>query len=198
MKRKFNKKIVALGSIAVLGLATVGASAFFTDTESKTVQANAGTFGIGVEDSTVLDTDTDGILNPGDTGTVAFNITNEGEKSADLQAVIKLTSSVAMTPDAYEYNIEGVGTPEVSEDNKVLTYTVDLGTVNGSVETEADVETTESSGSYTFNFEKAAKNAFQDSDVEVSYTIYAKQHRNTDAGDWADAEAVFEHVETLQ
>ncbi len=198
MKRKINKKIVALGSVAVLGLSAIGASAFFTDMESKSVEANAGTFGIGVVDSTVLDTDTDGILNPGDTGTVAFDITNEGEKSADLQAVIKVVSSVPMTEDAYEYNIEGAGTPEVSENKTALTYTVDLGTVNGSIETEESVETTEASGSYTFNFEKAAKNAFQDSDVEVSYTIYAKQHRNTTAEDWANAETVFEHVETIE
>ena len=182
----------------VVALSAVGALAYFTDVESHSVEATAGNFGIGSVDSTVLDTDADGILNPGDTGTVAFDITNEGEKSADLQAVIKVVSSVPMTEDAYEYNIEGAGTPEVSEDKTSLTYTVDLGTVNGSIETEESVETTEASGSYTFNFEKAAKNAFQDSDVEVSYTIYAKQHRNTTAEDWANAETVFEHVETIE
>lgn len=198
MKRKINKKIVALGSGLVVALSAVGALAYFTDVESHSVEATAGNFGIGSVDSTVLDTDADGILNPGDTGTVAFDITNEGEKSADVQAVIKVVSSVPMTEDAYEYNIEGAGTPEVSEDKTTLTYTVDLGTVNGSIETESGIETTEASGSYTFNFEKAAKNSFQDSDVEVSYTIYAKQHRNTTTEDWANAETVFEHVETIE
>lgn len=200
-KKSMKKKIVALSSVAVLALSAIAAGAFFTDKETKTVQANAGTFGIDVVDSSNLDSDSDTIINPGDTGTVAFAITNQGEKSADLQAVIKVKSSVPMTEDAYEYSLDQDDTgvaPVVSADKKILTYTIDLGTVNGSIETEDSVETTEASGSYEFQFAKAAKNAFQDSTVEVEYTIYAKQHRNTDAGDWANADTVFEHVESLQ
>lgn len=200
-KKSMKKKIVALSSVAVLALSAIAAGAFFTDKETQTVQANAGTFGIGVVDSSNLDSDNDTIINPGDTGTVAFTITNEGEKSADLQAVIKVKSDVPMTEDAYEYSLSQDDTgvaPVANEDKTELTYTIDLGTVNGSIETEDSVDTTEASGSYEFQFAKAANNDFQDSTVEVEYTIYAKQHRNTDTGDWANADTVFEHVESLQ
>lgn len=182
------------GVSAAALIASIGAAgAYFTDFDTKTASATAGTMNIAVADASALDADADGIINPGDTGKISFTVSNSGSKSADLRVVAKLTSDVAMTDGAYEYSLAELGTPEVSDDKKVLTYTADLGTINGSVETEDGVDATSLSKEAGFTFDKAAKNAFQNSNVEVEYTVYAKQHRNTTDTDW-DAIASFEQV----
>ena len=61
-----HKKVVAGSSALIIGLSAVFVSAYFTDYESKTITAKAGTVEIQLTDHSQIDsdTDTDGILNP--------------------------------------------------------------------------------------------------------------------------------------
>lgn len=193
MTNKTKKKIIVGMSTAAM-LATLGvAGAYFTDFDTKSVSTVAGSLDIEVADNSALDADADGIINPGDTGKLSFTVSNKGSKSADLMVVAKLTSDVAMTDGAYEYTLSDLGTPAVSDDKKVLTYTANLGTVNGSIETENGVNSTNLSKEVNFTFDRAAKNVFQNSNANIEYTVYAKQHRNTEDTDW-DTIGSFEQV----
>lgn len=125
-----------------------------------------------------------GIINPGDTGILQFSITNDQEKSFDAAMEVVVESSVAMTDDADEYTIEGLGTPVKSDDDMKLTYRVMLDTVNGSLETEEDGLEAGTEHFYAYNVDMArtALNKFQNADMKVTAKLYAKQHRNSPEG----------------
>ena len=129
-----------------------------------------------------------GIINPGDSGILQFSLKNDQEKSMDTATVVSVKSSVELTSaDAAEYAIEGLGTPTLSEDKLTLTYPMaKLATINGSVETEdgAEAADTEVFFAYNADFDRMAKNAFQDANFTVTVDAYAKQHRNSFDEDW--------------
>ena len=58
-----NKKVIAGASVLALGASVLLASAFFTDKETNTVRATAGTVDIELTDNSAIDADDDGILN---------------------------------------------------------------------------------------------------------------------------------------
>lgn len=140
------------------------------------------------EDAVDKDNPSTGIINPGDTGILQFSLKNDQEKSMDTAAVVTVKSSVELTSaDAAEYAIEGLGTPTLSKDKMILTYPmVKLATINGSVETEDGAEAADTEVFYAYNadFDRMAKNAFQDATFTVTVDAYAKQHRNSFDEDW--------------
>lgn len=184
-----NNKVIAGISILAIGASAILASAFFTDVESKTVRATAGTVDIQLTDKSNLDSDGDGILNPGDTGTLAYTIENIGSKSIDAKTLIGITSDNILNQEDPEYTLSGEGItkePTFSEDGKTINYEVDPVVINGTIETEPEANGTSSDQSFVFTFDIDSKNAFQDDNVVVNYTVYAKQHRNTEDSDWAE------------
>lgn len=184
-----HKKVVAGSSALIIGLSAVFVSAYFTDYESKTITAKAGTVEIQLTDHSQIDSDNDTILNPGDTGTLAYTIENIGSKSIDAKTLIAITSDNVLNQADPEYTLSGDGitkAPTFSEDGKTINYEVDSVVINGTIETEPEAEGTSADQSFVFTFDIDSKNAFQDDNVVINYTVYAKQHRNTTESDWSE------------
>lgn len=188
MKMKFTKKFVACcASIALITTLMIGAFSYFTDYQTKTLQASAGTLELTLTDATEDLTAGLSILNPGDANELTFTANNTGEKSMDVKAIITVTANQAMSATDHQYKITKDGTAlagTLSEDHKTLVYTVDDVVLNGSV--EEDGESTSYKYDYLFEMDADADNTWQNSDVEVTIELYAKQHRNTDelTSDW--------------
>ena len=133
-----------------------------------------------------------GIINPGDDGIYAYKIENTGEKSFDTAKVVTVTvtlkdsnAKVDATADKDAYTIEGLGTPVVSATGNVLTLTyaaTDSEILSGSVEKDNGDKT---SVAYAYNtaFSRTVKNKFQNADIKINTTVYAKQHRNSIASE---------------
>lgn len=188
MKMKSTKKIViSCASIAMIATLMMGAFSYFTDYQSKTLQASAGTLELALTDATEDLTAGLTILNPGDANELTFTAANTGEKSMDVKAVITVTASQVMDETDYQYKLTKDGTAltgTLSTDRKSLVYTIDDVVLSGTV--EKDGESTSYKYDYLFEMDADADNTWQDSDVEVTIELYAKQHRNTDelSSDW--------------
>lgn len=188
MKMKTTKKIVtSCASIAIIATLMMGAFSYFTDYQTKTLQASAGTLDLEMTDATEDLTAGLTILNPGDANELTFTASNTGEKSMDVKAIITVTADQAMNESDYQYKITKGGTAlngTLSDDSKVLVYTIDDVTLSGSV--EADGDDTSYKYDYLFEMDADADNSWQNSDVEVKIELYAKQHRNTSGldSDW--------------
>lgn len=133
-----------------------------------------------------------GIINPGDDGIYAYKIENTAEKSFDTAKVTKVTVKIKATDpagnaatitkadDAGAYTIPGLGTPyvkQVDDQTLELTYASnDTEILSGSVEN--DGKGTSAAYAYNADFARDLKNKFQDADVKIDTTVYAKQHRN--------------------
>lgn len=185
--RKANKKIVSMVAVAAIAATMcMGVVSYFTDYSSKELQARAGTLNMSMTAATEDLTNGVTILNPGDKNPLEFTANNTGEKSMDVKAVITVTSDKAMT-DKHEYRVETAEGTELagaalSEDSKVLTYTVDGTVLNGSIETENDVTVKTHAYAYKFVMDEGCKNEWQNTNVTVKVELFAKQHRNTTAG----------------
>ena len=188
MKMKFTKKsMVSCASIAIIATLMMGAFSYFTDYQTKTLQASAGTLELALTDATEDLTAGLSILNPGDANELTFTASNIGEKSMDVKAVITVTANQAMNETDHQYKITKGGTAltgALSADCKTLIYTIDDVVLSGSV--EKDGTSTSHKYDYLFEMDADADNTWQDSDVEVTIELYAKQHRNTDelTSDW--------------
>lgn len=188
MKMKTTKKIVtSCASIAIIATLMMGAFSYFTDYQTKTLQASAGTLDLEMTDATEDLTAGLTILNPGDANELTFTASNTGEKSMDVKAIITVTADQAMNESDYQYKITKGGTAlngTLSDDSKVLVYTIDDVTLSGSVEEDGD--DTSYKYDYLFEMDADADNSWQNSDVEVKIELYAKQHRNTSGldSDW--------------
>lgn len=188
MKMKFTKKsMVSCASIAIIATLMMGAFSYFTDYQTKTLQASAGTLELALTDATEDLTAGLSILNPGDANELTFTANNIGEKSMDVKAVITVTANQAMNETDHQYKITKDGTAltgALSADCKTLIYTIDDVVLSGSV--EKDGTSTSHKYDYLFEMDADADNTWQDSDVEVTIELYAKQHRNTDelTSDW--------------
>lgn len=188
MKMKTTKKIItSCASIAIIATLMMGAFSYFTDYQSKTLQASAGTLELEMTDATEDLTAGLTILNPGDANELTFTASNIGKKSMDVKAVISVTASQAMNQEDFQYKLTKDGTAltgTLSPDGKTLVYTADDVVLSGTI--EEDGESTSHKYDYLFEMDADADNTWQDSDVEVTIELYAKQHRNTDelTSDW--------------
>ena len=188
-ENKGNKrnKAVRAGAVVLATAALVGgAFSYFTDYESRDLQAKAGTLTMELANVTTDLTNGLTIVNPGDSNPFDFTVNNTGEKSMDVKAVIKVTAPIAMTDADHEFKIT---TPEgeelkgvLSEDKKSITYTIDDVALAGSVEKDMDKDgatTTSHAYKYKFVMDENAKNAWQNQQADVKLEVFAKQHRNT-------------------
>ena len=208
---KNSKRIISIVAIIAIALTMAfGAFSYFTDYATATVESKAGTLDILLTEDIDLDDDID-ILNPGDTAPVDFTVTNEGEKSADIMTVITVwaTDAGGNELDMTDANLDGVADdPDVIDDHVYriigangdeLAYTVEgnkviytIGgdgnanngavTLNGTIEEEDGVAVTSYTYEYDFEMDADALNAWQATNVHVKVEVFAKQHRNTDAG----------------
>lgn len=159
---------------------------YLTEDEKGAIRYESGYQGIydGLKNPYDVDNPSTDIINPGDTGILAFSIENDQEKSFDAALEVVVHSSVPLTDGADEYTVDGLGTPAKSADDMTLTYRADLDTFNGSVETEDGGKEVGKEHLYVYNvdFARMAMNAFMDADFTVTANLYAKQHRNSIGG----------------
>lgn len=227
MNKSTKKKIGAIGLVFALCISMLATFAFFTDRETHAAGATAGNinlvwtdtsddaaYGTADQDNTkdavwgtasAPGTIASDIINPGDLFDMGYKLTNTGNKSIDVKQQLVLTSSVAMTADAEEYQLKiGTGsadeyqtlTPTVSNGGKTITYTLPEIVLTGTQ--EADTASTGIEGNKAIvgatgidydmylEFSRDAANAFMGSTVSVDLDIQAKQHRNTTDTDWVD------------
>ena len=87
MKNK--KRIITLGAAAVTTIAVLGGTfAYFTGYDSKDLTAKAGTLTVELTDATEDLTNGLTVINPGDANPLTFTVSNTGEKSMDVKAVM--------------------------------------------------------------------------------------------------------------
>lgn len=181
-------KAVRAGALILATAAlSMGAVSFFTDYDSRDLQAKAGTLTMELADVTTDLTNGLTIMNPGDSNPFDFTVKNTGEKSMDVKAVIKVTTPIAMTDADHEFKITAPDGQELTggvlaEDKKSITYTIDDVALAGSIEKEMDKDgATETSHAYKYKFvlDEDAKNAWQNQQANVKLEVFAKQHRNT-------------------
>lgn len=189
MKKNAMKKMVSgVTVVAIMSTLMVGAFSYFTDYQSKELEANAGTLTLSMTDATEDLTDGLTILNPGDSNDLSFTANNTAEKSMDVKAVITVTSSKEMSEADHQYKVtdnQGAElTGVMSQDKKSIVYTVDDVVLSGSVEEDGDAA--KNVYDYQFVMDENADNTWQDTDVDVHIELFAKQHRNTSAlgNDW--------------
>ena len=192
MKNK--KRIITLGAAAVTTIAVLGGTfAYFTGYDSKDLTAKAGTLTVELTDATEDLTNGLTVINPGDANPLTFTVSNTGEKSMDVKAVMKVSAPQAFTESAHEFKItDDKGTEltgVLSDDKQSITYTVTDLTLAGSVENDSTLDgTTDTSNMFDYKFamDSGAKNAWQDVTGTVKIEVYAKQHRNTSSlgSDW--------------
>lgn len=192
MKNK--KRIIILGAAAVATIAVLGGTfAYFTGYDSKDLTAKAGTLTVELTDATEDLTNGLTVINPGDANPLTFTVSNTGEKSMDVKAVMKVSAPQAFTESAHEFKItDDKGTEltgVLSDDKQSITYTVTDLTLAGSVENDSTLDgTTDTSHKFDYKFamDSRAKNAWQDVTGTVKIEVYAKQHRNTSSlgSDW--------------
>ncbi len=192
MKNK--KRIITLGAAAVATIAVLGGTfAYFTGYDSKDLTAKAGTLTVELTDATEDLTNGLTVINPGDANPLTFTVSNTGEKSMDVKAVMKVSAPQAFTESAHEFKItDDKGTEltgVLSDDKQSITYTVTDLTLAGSVENDSALDgTTDTSHKFDYKFamDSGAKNAWQDVTGTVKIEVYAKQHRNTSSlgNDW--------------
>lgn len=203
------KKIVAGTAAALSGaMLLAGSLAYFTDRVSTEATATAGTVDLALtEDWQDIEN-----FNPGDIQNLDYSISNLGNKSIDVREKLVVTSSVAMTDgDQAEFEIynkadvtqqaNGSYVPNegaqpvatdadrvFSDDGKTVVYSLAEYVLNGTgtgAETEDGISATEKEKEYVLVFKGASQNAFQGAEVSVELLAEAKQHRNTNADDWA-------------
>lgn len=201
------KKLVALVlALATVAALAVGTFAFFTDRIQAQATATAGTLELALTDITTSNSTK---MKPGSGSTVKFTLSNLGNKSADVREVLVLSSPVAMTAGAEEFDLylasdvtltddgkvtvkdgkSPVAARAVSTDRKSITYTIPQFILNGTGddhENEPDAVGTSKSSAYVLVFKNTAGNTFQNVSVTLDYLAQAKQHRNTNDATWTD------------
>lgn len=214
--------IVCTGTQGALN-ASNGVSAFFNKKQSYAVTSKAGTLQLKLTDNTEnhnLDPDNDGIINPGDYKNIRFNVANTAEKSMDLRAVLTLKSasqnidkyslvdhvnlsqnSANAQHPAVESTVslkDSTGNVKLIEecnlDKHTKRYTVELGTLNGSVETEDGITNTADDYSMQFYFDRLSPNSYIGDNVTLDYTVYGIQHRNAQDSDQDNITPLFKSV----
>lgn len=204
---KHKRTISLVLAIASLVCFMVGTFAFFTDRVESDATAKAGTLDLVLSDIT-KSTAADYKLKPGDGVKIDFNLSNQGNKSADVRELLVLSSpNIAMTAAAPEFELyhaadvtlnnniatiksgaSPVAVRVLSSDNKKITYTIEEFVLNGTgngAETEPEAIGTAKDSSYVMVFRASAGNNFANKEVTLYYEAQAKQHRNTGPDTWA-------------
>lgn len=111
-RKKFNKKLTGIAALSLAVVLAIGGSlAYFTDRETITASAVAGTVNIemgnvhgslgsraeNVDDKVLYDQDGKNILNPGDARGINWTTTETGNKSVDCRDTLVLTCDKAMS-----------------------------------------------------------------------------------------------------
>ena len=204
MKNPKKAIIIALALVSAVAL-TVGSLAFFTDRIDASVTAKAGTLKLAMSE---IETSKTANLKPGDGITVEFTLSNDGNKSADVQETLVLRSSQAFSADAefdlYKAEDVTIGTNgyatvtpgaqplqtrSVSDDNTRITYAVEEFILNGTgigAETEPEAVGTAKASSYVLVFNPKTGNSFRGVSLSLDYIAQAKQHRNTSQDTWTE------------
>ena len=203
-----SKTVKTVGASALAGaLILAGSMAYFTDRETASVKATAGTVDLALTEAWADVSN----FNPGDKADFGYTISNDGNKSVDIRETIVLTSSVAMdaaTQAEFElYHATDVekaangsyvpktGTNPittgadriVSSDSKSIKYVIDEYTLNGvgnNAEKETGISATSKTSDYVLVFRNTSGDAFQGSELKVDLLAEAKQHRNTNSNTW--------------
>lgn len=205
--RRRNRK--AVGATALAGALILGGSlAYFTDHETASAKATAGTVDLTLTEAWADVSN----FNPGDQADFSYQISNSGNKSIDVRETIVLKSSEPMDAAAQaEFELyhasdiqqaaNGSYVPKadaqpiatgadrvVSADSTSIKYIIDEYTLNGTganAETESGVSATSKDSDYVLIFRDTSGNAFQGAQLSVDLLAEAKQHRNTDGDTWA-------------
>lgn len=112
-----NKKKVALLLLAVAVVCAMSCVlAYFTDYETATVSATAGTLDIELVESWDESNVNRENAKPGDIYNLDYTVTNKGNKSADIRETYVIRSSIAMTASAAEFQIYAAGDVEKAAD----------------------------------------------------------------------------------
>lgn len=218
MNTKTRKRLTLVLVLCLAVTLVVGSFAFFTDRLTANTTATAGNINLVWEDTSlatgsnnefainkVWDNEalvSDGnIINPGDYFDLSYTLTNTGSKSIDVRQQLVLVSSEPMTDAAEEYQltiisvdgetaIKATKVEATAEGGTKITYDLNDITINGSKEEEDGAFTFADGAAYTVRLDFAieADNDFMDSIVSVDLYAAAKQHRNTEEGDFPAAE----------
>jgi len=208
MKKLKKPLALVLVAITVLSLC-VGAFAYFTDRVTGNVSATAGTLELKLSSFTASKTKD---FKPGEAITLSYDLTNIGNKSADVREMIVITvtdskgnavSLNANSPEFALYKASDVtinastgaftikGSPNTTVNGNKITYdgASDEFILNGNVNDAArETETggkDKHDGEYVLVFSASAGNKFQNLTLTIDYEAQAKQHRNTGDSTWA-------------
>lgn len=205
---KFRKPIsLVLAVLTVLTLC-VGVLAYFTDRVDGSVSATAGTLELSLKNFVTSKTSD---FKPGEAISLSYDLTNIGNKSADIREMIVITvtdakgTAVALnttTPEFALYKADDVtinsSTGAITINGKAITtvsgnkLTYDGASdefiLNGNVnDTARETETGGKdihNGEYVLVFSTSAGNTFQNLNLKIEYEAQAKQHRNTGDSTW--------------
>lgn len=184
--KKLSKRVRVTAAVLTVAAVGVGACSYFTDYEIRRYNAAAGTVDIRMTDETQDLTDGLTIMNPGDSNDLSFTVSNAGEKSADVKAVITVTPDSAMDADNPFKVTDNDGTElqgTISEEDLYSTvYELDDIVLDGSIEHDSGQAEKQLNHIYDYQFvmDGSAPNECQGANVDVTVEVYAKQHRNTD------------------
>lgn len=174
------------GNIDLVFVDVSDADAYGTDDQDNT-KSGVWTPADGEDEGAIASN----IINPGDQFDMGYELRNTGSKSIDVRQQIILESDKEMTDAAQEYTLNGtvLTLDETNSTATKLIYTYEDITLAGSAEADGNAwDETKGYSSQDFDvylqFAREAKNAFMDSNVNVTLEVQAKQHRNTTGEDW--------------
>lgn len=212
--RKSKKRLAALFLVFALVCTMATTLAYFTDREQAAAQGVVGTLDIVLTESWYASNTNRDNTKPGDIYNLDYTIANNGNKSADVRETFVITTTVAMTSSAPEFEIykatdvtkgaDGFYVPNtgaapvvavsdttnrvLAADGKTLTYHLPEFILDGTgpgAEDEPEADSNADTFDYVILFSKSASNDWQGAEVTIDYLVEAKQHRNTDDSIWA-------------
>ncbi len=209
-KKRLSALFLALAVVCAMGMSL----AYFTDHETASVSATAGTLNLELTQSWESANPDSDETKPGDIYKLDYTLTNKGNKSADVREYFVITSDVDLAdtapaefeiyaasdvqtdangfyvPKANAQPLSVRSTATISVSGKTyytIKYAIPEFILNGTgtaAETETGITTNAKTASYVVLFTKNASNAFQGVHVTIDYLAEAKQHRNTDSSVW--------------
>lgn len=114
---RINKRRLALLLLVVAVICAMSCVlAYFTDYETATVSATAGTLDIALSESWDASNANRENAKPGDIYNLDYTVTNNGNKSADIRETYVIRSTIAMNAAAPEFQIYAAGDVEKAAD----------------------------------------------------------------------------------
>lgn len=176
--RKNKKRLALLLSVVAVVCAMSCVLAYFTDYETATVSATAGTLDIALSESWDAANINRQNAKPGDIFDLDYTVTNNGNKSADVRETFVIRSTIAMTAAAPEFQIYAAGDVEKAADgtygpkagkkpivtgvlsngDKTITFCLPEFSVNGTGNAAEKGDASESKNGYTIEDNKMTGN----------------------------------------